>query len=287
MTLTHAADPRAGHAPARGSSPMIARRGRADEDTDIARRAGELRLARFHRTRDADEREALLGRYLPLARSLAARYRNTSESFDDLLQVASIGLLKAIDRYDPTRRAAFSSFAVPTILGELRRHLRDHTWAVRVPRELQELSQRLGPATDELAAALGRQPSIAEVAAHLDVTPERALDAHQALAAHSPASLDEPLRDDEQPTPLVNLLADDDRQLATVEDSLLLDSYLAQLPERSREILRLRFRADLKQRDIGALLGLSQMHISRLIRQSLDALHAATTTHADSTRASS
>src|SRR3954463_11580390 len=140
-----------------------------DEDLKIQRRAGELRLARFSRTRDENERDVLFARYLPLARSLAARYRHTSEPFDDLLQVASIGLLKALERYDPERGYAFSSFAVPTILGELRRHLRDLTWSVPVPRALQALGQRLTPATDELASVLGRPPAVAALPAPLGV----------------------------------------------------------------------------------------------------------------------
>src|SRR3954454_13196640 len=177
-----------------------------NEDHTIHRRAGELQLAHFHRTRDAGERDELFARFLPLARSLAARYRHTSEPFDDLLQVASIGLLKALDRYDPERGYAFSSFAVPTILGELRRHLRDHTWSVHVPRDLQELGQRLTPAADELSSELGRPPTIAEIAARLGVGEEEVLAAREAVAAHSPASLDERVSGEEQSATLGNLL---------------------------------------------------------------------------------
>jgi RNA polymerase sigma-B factor len=259
------------------------RRAADDEDTSIQRRVGELRLARFHRSRDAAERDALVERYLPLARSLAARYRHTSEPFDDLLQVASIGLLKAIERYDPDRGTAFSSFAVPTILGELRRHLRDHTWSVHVPRDLQELGQRLAPATEELALEQGRPPTVAEVAARLGVSEEEVLDAREAVAAHSPASLDEPVRGDETSATLADLLGVEDGEIGAAEDALLLDHYLAHLPARSREVLRLRFKEDLKQREIGAILGVSQMHISRLIRQSLEQLQAVVADEAGST----
>src|SRR5262245_49671229 len=212
---------------------------------------------------------------MPLARSAAARYQHTSESFDDLLQVAAIGLLKAIDRYDPDRGYAFSSFAVPTILGELRRHLRDHTWSIRVPRDLQELGQRLRPATDELAASLGRAPTVGELAAHLDVSEEEVLDARQALAAHSPTSLDAPTSEREDGgASLGEQLGADDTALAGAEDAVVLQGYLAKLPPRNREILRLRFEEDLRQHEIGARLGLSQMHISRLIRQSLEQLRS-------------
>jgi RNA polymerase sigma-B factor len=252
-----------------GVARDIPRRTRRDGDEQVQRRAGELRLARFQQTGDPAERDALFERYLPLARSLAARYRHTSESFDDLMQVASIGLLKAIDRYDASRRTAF---AVPTILGELRRHLRDHTWSVHVPRDLQELGQRLGSATDELASRLGRPPTVAELAARLGVTTEQVLEAREALAAHSPASLDEPVSGDEQSTALGDLIGGEDAALRGAEDAVLLEHYLEQLSERHREVLRLRYEEDLKQREIGAILGVSQMHVSRLIRQGIEQL---------------
>jgi RNA polymerase sigma-B factor len=188
--------------------------------------------------------------------------------------VASIGLLKAIERYDPDRGYAFSSFAVPTILGELRRHLRDHTWSVHVPRDLQELGQRLAPTTDELSREIGRPPTIAEIAERLGVTEEEVLDAREAVAAHSPASLDERVSSEEQSATLGDLLGGDDEALGTAEDAILLDQYLSHLPPRSREVLRLRFEEDLKQREIGAILGVSQMHVSRLIRQALEHLQA-------------
>jgi RNA polymerase sigma-B factor len=252
----------------------IPRRRGDDEGLALNRQAGELRLARYRRTQDPGERDALFEHYLPLARSLAGRLRHTSESFDDLLQVASIGLLKAISRYDPARGTAFSSFAVPTILGELRRHMRDRTWTVRVPRGLQELGQRLRPATEELSVALGRPPTAAELAEHVGVTEEEVLDAREAMAAHSPPSLDEPVSSDDEPATRGDLLGREDTRLAAVEDAVLIEQYLADLPPRSREILRLRFVEDLKQHEIGALLGISQMHVSRLIRQSFEQLHA-------------
>jgi RNA polymerase sigma-B factor len=248
--------------------------GDENEDRRIQRRAGELRLARFSRTGAETERDALFERYLPLARKLAARYRHTSEPFDDLLQVASIGLLKALERFDPDRGYAFSSFAVPTILGELRRHLRDHTWSVHVPRDLQELSQRLTPVSEELSGELGRPPTVGELAERLGVDEEEVLDAREALGAHSPASLDERVSTDEQSATLVELLGAEDEALDTAEDAILLEHYLEQLPPRNRTVLRLRFEKDLRQHEIGAILGVSQMHVSRLIRQSLEQLQA-------------
>jgi RNA polymerase sigma-B factor len=136
------------------------------------------------RRRDDDGREELFRRYLPLAHGLALRFRNSSASVDDLCQVASIGLLQAIDRYDPEREDAFSSFSLATILGELRRHLRDHTWSVHASRDLQELSRRMVPATEELAVRLGRSPTVVEIAAALDVSSEQMLDARQAGGRH-------------------------------------------------------------------------------------------------------
>ena len=249
-----------------------ARRGSVDEATAIQRRAAELRLARFHRSRDSAERDALLELHMPLARRLTARFRHTSEPFDDLLQVAALGLLKAIERYDPSRGTAFSSFAVPTILGELRRHLRDHTWSIHVPRDLQELGQRLAPTTEALSLELGRPPTVAELAARLGTTEEHVLDAREVVAAHSPASLDEPITGHDAAATFADLLGADDRALDRAEDALLLEHYLEQLPPRSREILRLRFHEDLRQHEIGAILGISQMHVSRLIRASLKQL---------------
>jgi RNA polymerase sigma-B factor len=258
-----------------GAVRDIARRPSDDtEHRSIQRRAGELRLARFSRTRTDEERDALFERYLPLARSLAARYRHTSEPFDDLLQVASIGLLKALERYDPARGYAFSSFAVPTILGELRRHLRDHTWSVHVPRDLQELGQRLTPVADELSGELGRPPTVAELAERLGVSEEAVLDAREAVAAHSPASLDERVSTEDQAATLGDLLGADDDALDTAEDAIMLEHYLDQLSPRNQMVLRLRFEKDLKQREIGAILGVSQMHVSRLLRQSLEQLQA-------------
>jgi RNA polymerase sigma-B factor len=263
-----------------GAERPVGVRARPSREPVLERRAGELRLGRYQRTRDRAEREALVEQYMPLARSLAARYRHTGESFDDLSQVASIGLLKAIDRYDPRRQTAFSTFAVPTILGELRRHLRDHTWMVHVPRGVQELSRRLGTATDELTGRIGRPPIVAELACHLGVGEEEVLDARAALAAHSPRSLDEPISEESEPVTLGDLLSGGDGGMERAEDAVLVEHYLGQLAPRDRELLRLRFRQDLRQREIGALLGVSRMHVSRLIRQWLERLQAAATEEA-------
>jgi RNA polymerase sigma-B factor len=241
-------------------------------DEEERRRDGERMLARYAVSRDPHLRDALVERYMPLARRLALRYRNTSEPLDDLMQVAAMGLIKAIDRFEPGRGTAFSSFAVPTILGELRRHLRDHSWTVRVPRDTQELSQRLDKASDRLAADLGRAPTVKELAAELGTSEEQLLDAHQARHAHSPASLEAPVGSEDGLLVLADVLGADDDRLERAEAAVLVDHYLDALPPRSRAILRLRFQQELRQREIGDLMGLSQMHVSRLIRQSLEDL---------------
>jgi RNA polymerase sigma-B factor len=241
-------------------------------DEEERRRDGERMLARYAVSRDPHLRDALVERYMPLARRLALRYRNTSEPLDDLMQVAAMGLIKAIDRFEPGRGTAFSSFAVPTILGELRRHLRDHSWTVRVPRDTQELAQRLDKASDRLAADLGRAPTVKELAAELGTSEEQLLDAHQARHAHSPASLEAPVGSEDGLLVLADVLGADDDRLERAEAAVLVDHYLDALPPRSRAILRLRFQQELMQREIGDLMGLSQMHVSRLIRQSLEDL---------------
>ena len=226
-------------------------------------------FARYQRDRDAAGREAIVARYLPLACHLARGYRGRGD-IDDLNQVASIGLLKAIERYDPDRGLAFSSFAVPTILGELRRYFRDYGWAVRVPRDLQERKQRLDSVTEELTAQLGRSPTIAELAADVGATAEQVLEALGTVTAHFPDSLDRPGQDAEDPLDRIPGYVDPGFKHA--EDRVIVDDLLHQLPDRERVILQLRFENELTQAEIGGLLGVSQMQISRLIRRSIATL---------------
>src|SRR5215216_380676 len=206
-------------------------------------------------------RDEAVRRYLPLARSLAHRYGYTEEPMDDLEQVASIGLLKAIDRFDPARGTAFSSFAVPTILGELRRHFRDRTWALRVPRQLQDLTLRLEHARDELTAAMGRQPTVAELSGYLGVGEElllRALDL--ALVQHT-VPLDAPRLADEEGEPEDGPGRLDDGY-ARAEARAVLAPLLATLTRRDAEIVALRFCEDLTQDAIARRVGVSQMQVS-------------------------
>ncbi len=242
-----------------------------DDATDLDR------LKRFAAGRRPEDRDWLVRRYLPLARHVAARYRGGSEPIEDLEQVASLGLVKAIDRFDPARGFNFSSYAVPTIAGELRRYFRDHTWSLRVPRDVQELAVKIGKAEAALLLELGRAATAAELAEHLDCSVERLLEARDAAGANRMSSLDAPVSHDEaEGASLADVLGGNDRRLDDVERTLTVDSALDLLDERERTILRLRFREELTQAAIGERVGLSQMHVSRLIRQALAKLRDAT-----------
>jgi RNA polymerase sigma-B factor len=225
--------------------------------------------------RDPAARRAMIEHFLPLARSLAVRYRQGCEPLDDLVQVASLGLVKAVDRWEPERGHAFSSYAVPTILGELRRHFRDATWAVRPPRGLQELSMVVERARDPLTAALGREPSLAELAERVGRSPEAVAEALQAGACRSLQSLDHPAGDDELSRATVGeLIGADDRGYERTEARLTFEHFASVVDHRAREILKLRFDEDLLQSQIADRVGLSQMQVSRIIRASLERITA-------------
>jgi RNA polymerase sigma-B factor len=233
-------------------------------------------LAHYARTRDPATRAALVERFLPLARQLARRYRRGGEPLEDLEQVASLGLLKAIDRFDPARPTAFSSFAVPTILGELKRHFRDHGWAVRVPRELQELAMRMEPESEELARELGRSATPEEIARRVGVTTEQVLEAREAAGAYRAASLDQPQHEREDAgEPYAATVGAEDPGYRRAEDAATADRLMDVLTDRERAVLHLRFREDLTQSEIGRRIGVSQMHVSRLVRDALARLHEA------------
>ena len=216
----------------------------AEAIADRAARAREDRrlLERLHRHGDQVAREQLVARFLPLARQLARRYQHGGEQLDDLVQVASLGLLKAIDRFDPARETAFSSFAVPTILGELKRHFRDKGWSVRVPRDLQELAVRVDRVTDELARELGRAPTLAEVAERTGSSTEQVLEAREAAAAYRAVSLDRP-RDDEDDGDggVGDSFGVEDPGFGVAEDAATVERLMRVLSAREREVLRLRF----------------------------------------------
>ena len=214
----------------------------------------------------------VVGRFLPLARQLAAGYARTNESFDDLFQVACLGLVNAVDRFDSTRGIAFSSYAVPTILGELKRYFRDKTWSVRVPRDLQELGLGVERAGERLTARLGRPPTVDEVADAVGAAREAVLEAREALGAYHAGSLEESRSGRADDDPLLSVLGCDEDGYDRVEQRVLLDGMLRRLTRRERDIVRLRFVDDLTQTMIAEEVGLSQMQVSRVLRRSLDRL---------------
>jgi RNA polymerase sigma-B factor len=228
---------------------------------------------RFAARRDAACREELVRRYLPFAKNLALRYRGASESFDDLLQVANLGLVNAIDRFEPERGTPFAAFASPTILGELKRHFRDRVWTVRVPRGLHDRMAEVDKATSELTVELQRSPSVSEIADRLELDPADVLEVLEANHNRRPLSLDRPLGDEEE-APVSEWIGDEDEGFELVEDKLTLEGVLPQLDERERLILKLRFVDDMTQSQIADQIGHSQMHVSRILRRTLDRIRA-------------
>jgi RNA polymerase sigma-B factor len=228
-----------------------------------------------HRRGDHGARDELIERYMPLARSLALRYRRATEPLDDLIQVASMGLVKAVDRWDAERGLAFSSYAVPTILGELRRYFRDSTWDVRPARDLQELCLAVEEARDELWIELGHSPTVNDIAAHLNREPEAIIEALQASEGRSVRSLDAPVHEEDGDSASAgDLLGTEDPEYERVEAGVTIDRLTGILDDRAREILRLRFSEDLLQSEIAERVGCSQMHVSRILRSSLERLFA-------------
>jgi len=257
MASSATATPRA---PARG--------GRSDED--------QL-FERWRREGDFDARETLVRRFMPLARSLARRYDRSSEPFDDLLQVASLGLLKALDRFDPGRGHTFPSFAVPTILGEMRRYFRDSGWSVHVPRGAQERALKVRDAQERLANERGRAPTVNQLAEYLELDLEEIIDALQAIQAYEALSLDAPRPGaDDEVMAYGDAMGREDERFELVELDATITAVLEHIPPRERLILRMRFVEDLTQTEIAARVGISQMQVSRLLRRSLDQLRALT-----------
>ena len=232
-------------------------------------------LRRYARTRDPRLREQLVHRYLPLARYAASQYRRSAEPFDDLVQVASVGLLKAIDRYDPVRGAAFSSYALPTMSGELRRHFRDRGWMVRPPRDLQEQALAVERAAEVLHRELGRSPTVDELAERVGTDAEAVLEAREALNARLSTSFSAPVRGEDDDLDLGSRLGAEDDGFAVAEHRATLTTLTRALTQREREIVRLRFDEDLTQAEIGEIVGLSQMHVSRVLRAAIEKLRAA------------
>jgi RNA polymerase sigma-B factor len=241
--------------------------GLSDSDAGAGRAHRELALLRaVHERGDDRARDQLAEEMLPLARALAHRYAGRGEPLDDLVQVACVGILKAIDRFDLSRDVRFSSYATPTVLGELRRHFRDRTWSMRVPRGVQELQLQVARARDRLTVDLGRSPTVEELAIAVDAPFEEVLLTVESAGARRTRSLDEPIGED---ATLADALGAQDPELDRAEMRAMLDGAFDVLSDRDREVLRLRFERDLTQSQIADRIGVSQMQVSRLIRQSL------------------
>jgi len=236
--------------------------------------AETLRLfARWQRDGDATARQGLVERFMPLARSLTRRYGRSSEPFEDLLQVASLGLLKAIDRYDAERGFPFQSYAVPTILGEMRRYFRDSGWAVHVPRGAQERALKVRDAQERLSSETGRAPTVNRLAEYLELEIGEVIDALQAIRAYDTVSLDAPrVGSDDEVISYGDSIGGEDEGYELVELDATVSSALAHLPGRDRLLLHLRFVEDLTQTEIAAQIGISQMQVSRLLRRALEQL---------------
>jgi len=235
-------------------------------------RSGEL-FDRWRRFGDRRARDELIARFLPLARKLARRYASSSEPYDDLVQVASLGLVKAVERFDPARGFAFTSFAVPTIVGELKRYFRDTAWALHVDRSAQERVRKISEAQEEISARTGRPPTVQELAQYLELSEEEVLDGLQTADAYDAVSLDAPIAtDDDELASRFQVIGVEDERLELVDTQATIFAAARHLPEREREILYLRFGEDLTQSEIADRVGVSQMQVSRLLRRSLQRL---------------
>lgn len=227
---------------------------------------------RYRGTRDREAREELARRFLPLAFDLASRYSGRGEQPEDLAQVASLGLVKAIDGFEPERGVSFRSYAVPTILGELKRHFRDRCWPVHVPRDLRDRIPRINAVSERLALDLGRSPSVREIAAELGIGRDDVLESQGAAMAARTAPLHALDEDAGEVIPLAERIGEPDPRYEAVEDGAAIEGRLRSLSRRDRIVLHLRFREDLTQTEIARRVGLSQMHVSRILRRALGRL---------------
>ena len=228
-------------------------------------------FAKYRATGDHAIRNRLVERYSGLAVALARRFDQRGVPLDDLVQVAHIGVLNAVTRFDPDRGVNFTTFATPTVLGEIKRHFRDKTWSVRVPRSLKDLHVKVAPAVSELHQQLGRSPTIAEIADHLNSSEDDVLEAMEAGAAYRPDSIDTPSQDGDGPF-LGDRISVPDKELGASDERVTVRALMTQLPERERTIVYMRYYEDLTQAEIAERVGVSQVHVSRLLRQSLERL---------------
>ena len=217
-----------------------------------------------------DAREKLVMSHLNLVRFIANKFKNRGEPIDDLVQVGYLGLLKAIDRFDPSRGLEFTTFATPTIMGEIKRHFRDKGWSVRVPRRLQELSAKVNQATDKLTNELQRSPKVEEIAEYLDVTVDEVLEAMESSSAYSSVSLEAPSGADDDDTPsVIDRYATEDSDLAFTDDRIIIEEALASFSPRERDVIEMPFLKGMTQIEIAEKLGISQVQVSRLLRRTL------------------
>lgn len=228
-------------------------------------------LRAYHRDGDREARDRALVELMPFVRALASRYGGRGEPIEDLVQVGALGLIKAVDRFDVDRGVEFSSYAVPTIVGEIRRHFRDKSWAMHVPRRLKELNVRLSRVLDDLTTELGRSPTITELAEAVGADEEEVIDALDSSRAYSTRSLHAPLDDGTDET-LADRLGLDDSGFETIVEGSLVGLGLDALDERERRIIELRFFDEKTQSQIAAEIGISQMHVSRLLRRALEVM---------------
>ena len=223
-------------------------------------------LFRRYREGDEDARQQLIVNHLNLVRFLASKFKNRGEPLEDLVQVGTIGLIKAIDRFDPDRGLEFTTYATPTIMGEIKRHFRDKGWSVRVPRRLQELSAKVNQATDELTTELRRSPTADELAAKLGVDVEEVLEAMESSGAYTAVPLESGGDEDDAPS-VISTFASEDSELASADDRILVEELLADFAPREREALRMRYEQGLTQAEIAEELGVSQVQVSRMLRK--------------------
>jgi RNA polymerase sigma-B factor len=252
--------------------------GQPREPTDLRTRTAELFQAMNGSAKGEAAygvaRDGLVSLHMPLVEHLARRFRNRGEPYDDLVQVATIGLIKAVDRFDSDRGVEFSTYATPTILGEIKRYFRDKGWAIRVPRRLQELRLSLTAATAELTQQLGRAPTVAELAERLELSPDLVIEGLESANAYNTLSLDAPDQNEADATTVLDGLGGEDEALESVEYRESLKPLLAQLDTREKRILTLRFFRGMTQSQIAEEIGISQMHVSRLLARTLTELRA-------------
>ena len=241
-------------------------------------------FVRWTKHKDVPARDTLIERFLPLARKLARRYAGSNEPYEDLVQVASLGLVKAVERFDPGRGFAFTSFAVPTIVGELKRYFRDAGWALHVDRSAQERARKISEARREVSSRHGRSPTVSELAEYMECSEEEVLDGLQAAEAYDTVSLDAPGRGENESVRRLDTLGGEDDRLGLIDDQATVFAAAQRLPERERRILYLRFGEDLTQAEIADRVGVSQMQVSRLLRKSVKRLQQLTGARATKAR---